>query len=736
MRRHASRRARLSAGAAHIRIGPSCALAASAALVVLSSPAVFADPSDTQLAPVVVTATRTAHSSNEVPASIDSISSTSVHQELEEVNLAEDLQSVPGVVARNRQDYAQDDQISIRGFGSRAQFGLVGIRLYIDGVPATLPDGQGASTAFNLDTADRIEVLRGPFSALYGNSSGGVVQIFTADGRKPGQLSLTTMGGSYGTYRASLQERGSSDALSYDLGVTHFSTDGYRAHSHARRDLANGKWSFTLSPTNQLDFLANFVGSPEARDPQGLTHVQFEANPRQAQASAIAFGTRKSLEQIQGGLRDEQSLGRDASLQLSAYFGNRLVKQYLSTPVAAQGSPTSSGGVVDLHVPYFGADARLSDHLNFMGTSLLLTGGFSYDREDERRRGWKSFIGSGATQVLGVQGALARNEADRVYNIDEYAQAEWTPVSQFTATVGLRHDAVHFVSTDHFITAGNPDDSGQTAFFATTPVAGLLFRATSQLNVYASYGEGFDTPTFDELAYKPDGSSGLNLGLLPARTSNAEFGAKWRLAPDIWVNAAVFGSMTRHEIVVDSATGGRSTYQNVARARRSGVEFESSVRVAPRLHWLLSYTYLDAVFRTPFQTCTVSSCPLVGGMPTGQVPVAAHNRLPAVPQNIGYTALRWGTSQGFRAGINGVFLSTTPTNTTNTAAAPGYALLGLDAGYVWTLPHWQIEGLVRADNMLNTHYVGAVIINDTNSQFYDPGAGRSAYAGITVSWMN
>src|SRR5688500_6187144 len=172
-----------------------------AALAVSSALAQDKPPEDA----VVVTATRRPQPSLEIPASIDRIYADEIRAGRPQLNLTQSLGRVPGVVVQNRQNYAQDLQISTRGFGARATFGVRGIRLIADGIPATMPDGQGQASTFALGSAERIEVLRGPFSALYGNAAGGVITVETEDApeRPTGEASLHA--GSYDTWKAGLK---------------------------------------------------------------------------------------------------------------------------------------------------------------------------------------------------------------------------------------------------------------------------------------------------------------------------------------------------------------------------------------------------------------------------------------------------------------------------------------------------------------------------------------------------
>jgi iron complex outermembrane receptor protein len=682
---------------------------------------------------VVVTATRTAQSAFDVPASVDAVGADEIGANKPGINLSEDLGAVPGVLARDRQDYAQDQQISIRGFGAYAPFGIVGVRLLVDGIPASFPDGQGQVSHFNLDSADRVEVLRGPFAALYGNASGGVIQLFTADGTARPQFDVEAVGGSYGTYRDSLNARGTVSHAGYNLDYTHFATDGERQHSGASRDSGNAKFSLAPLSGNSLTLLLNKVSTPEAQDVGGITPAQFEADPRQAALPSIQYNARKSLQQMQGGLVDEQLLGNGQSLRFMSYYGKRLVHQFQSIPASTEGKPTSPGGVVDLHTDYGGGDARWIDRGSLFGGPLTLVAGLGYDIEYQLRRGYQNFIGSD----LGVQGSLRRDEIDHIYDLDPYVQADWQPADRWTALLGVRHNAVRFRASDRFVAPGTVDDSGREGYYATTPVAGLMFKIAPDLRVYADLGQGFDTPTIDQLAYPPDASAGgLNLGLRPQRSTNGEFGIKWRMRPAVSANLAVFRSMTRDEIVVATSQGGRTTYQNAGRVRRQGAEAEMSAALGAHLHWTGAITYLDAVYRDPFQTCAATPCTIYSAASTGTVTVPAGHRLPGTAESQVYSALQWGDSArpGWNARLEGSYLSPVQVNDANTAAAPAYGLLGVNGGYVWELPHWRVQAFLRLDNLLDTQYVGAVVVDDSNQRYYEPGPGRSVYGGIDLRW--
>jgi iron complex outermembrane receptor protein len=672
---------------------------------------------------VVVTATRIAVDPYDVPAAISNVPADQLRNDALGINLADDIATVPGLLARNRNNYAQDQQISIRGIGANSAFGIRGVRVYQDGIPATGADGQGQVSQFNLDSASRVEILRGPFSALYGNSSGGVIQLFTADGTGPGQLRASAAHGSFDNFRAGLNALGTVGPLGYNLDFTHFGVQGFRDHSSAKNESFNGKLNYSLNESNRLALVANVVSRPDAQDPLGLTPAEFSADPRQTDAAAIRFNTRKSLQQQQGGLIYDLDINDVQSVRVLGYYGHRIVQQFLSIPSSTQASATSAGGVVDLNRQFGGADARWSWKGMLADRPMSWVAGLSYDRQNELRRGYNNFIGP----ALGVQGARRRDENNIVRDLDEYVQGTWDFAPLWSLMLGLRHSDVSFDSEDHFITAKNGDDSGRVTYGATSPVAGLVFKAQPWLHLYASYGQGFQTPLGSELAYRADGSAGLNLGLLPARSANTELGAKLRIDPELTAEVAAFQTLTRNEIVVNTNIGGRSTYQNSGRTRRSGAELSMDYRFAQDWRLQLAYTYVDALYSDAYLTCVAAPCAIPN------VTVPAGSRLPGVPKNDVYAVLRWGGELGWHASASGQYVTDVAVNDVNSVFAPSYAVFGVDGGYGMELRTFKVSAFVRINNMLNRRYVGSVIVDDGNSRYFEPAAGFNVLGGVTFT---
>ena len=662
---------------------------------------------------VVTSATRTARDAFELPVAIDSVDKSVIQEDRPQVNISESLNRVPGIAVLNRQNYAQDLQISSRGFGARSTFGVRGIRLIADGIPATSPDGQAQAASFNLGAAERIEVMRGPFSSLYGNASGGVIQLITADGPPEPTLGASVVGGSYGTYKAATQFGGQWGSFNYSLDASRFHSDGYRDHSTVTRDMQNVKFKLPLA-AGTLTLVANAFDQPETQDPLGLTRSQIVTNPRQADPVATQFNTRKSIRQNQLGLIYDLNLGR-GDLQVRTYGGDRQVTQYLSLSALAQAPATSAGGVVDLDRGYEGIGMRWTQRVIEGERPLTVTGGADYDRQAEHRRG---FLNNN-----GLVGTLKRDEDDTVHNTDTYAQAEWKFLPRWSATAGLRHSRVYFNSKDYFIRAGNGNDSGAASFNKTTPAAGIVFNVAPPLNVYANIGRGFETPSFAELAYRAGGVTGLNFALTPSTSLHRELGIKVKTG-SLRSNLSVFRIDTNDEIVVNNSAGGRTDYKNASQSRRKGVELSTEVDFGGGFEGYIGYTWLDAHFTLPFVTGTGAAA----------TTVATGSRIAGVPGYSLFSEIVWRhAASGFHAGLEVRMAGKIYVNDPNTAASDAYTIGSLRAGFEQRAKRWRVAEYVRIDNITDRQYVGSVIVADANSRFYEPAPGRNWLAGVNAS---
>lgn len=658
--------------------------------------------------PVVVTGTRTEQSSFDLPFSIDSLDSENIHDQQQHINLSESLVRVPGIVAQNRQNYAQDLQISSRGFGARATFGIRGIRLLADDIPATMPDGQGQAATFDLETARRIEVLRGPFSAIYGNAAGGVIQVFSEEGPATPTAETGLLAGSYGTKRASVKFGGQENSLNYLGSLARFDSAGYREHSAVTRDTAAARLRWSTDADTTVTLLVNALHQGDTQDPLGLTRTRMEENPRQAGAGAVQFNTRKSTAHAQAGLTLERRVSPDDRLTLIGYGGQRDVRQYLAF---AGDGPTQSGGVIDLDRGFAGFGVRWTHRAQRAEKPFTVTLGVDYDAMAERRRG---FVNNN-----GVAGSLKRDEDDRVFNFDQYAQIEWNLAPRWIVSAGLRHSRVVFDSKDHFITGpSNPDDSGNASYEKTNPMLGALYRWSDAVNLYANAGQGFETPTFSELAYRPDGNPGLNFALRPSVSRNAEAGIKAFVTPTTRVNAAVFRIRARDEIVAGPAPApGRNSFLNANLTARDGFEASVDSQLGHGVHAYLAYSYIDARF---VDYVNFSGASLAG------------KPIPGVPRTTFYGELKWQPRAGWVTALEVRRISAIPVNDDNTDAAEAYTLAHWRIGLEQKGGSWRLQQFLRVDNLFDKTHTGSVIVNASGGAYFEPAPRRYYTIGVNA----
>lgn len=602
--------------------------------------------------------------------------------------LARTLSRVPGLYAANRGNDAQDLQLSSRGYGARASFGVRGLRLVADGIPASTPDGQGQLGHWLIADAASLEVLRGPFSALYGSASGGVIALQsrwpTAD-RTQAALTL----GAFGLRQASVSlDRLPADgqALSLMAQATH--RDGWRAHSASDRRLAQARWQ--LRTAEQQLLVVAQVQSQPADDPLGLTAEQFAADPRQTAPQATAFNTRKTAEQQQLGLRWLRDVDAQTRVQLAGWWGHRAVDQWQAIPAAVQAAPTHPGGVIALRRRFGGVDARLHHSIN---DQQELTLGWAVETQRDARRGYLS--------NAGVTGALKRDETNRATSSEPYAQWRWTPTPDWELLAGLRASQLRFGSDDRFLSNG--DDSGARRFSGVQPVVGLAWRPAAGQVLRAALGRAAESPTLTELAYRAQGS-GFNDELRAQRSKQVEIG--WELREGIRRLAlTAFHAETRDEISVLQSSGGRTVFTNAAQTRRRGLEAVASLPLAR--DWALDLA------ATRLQTRVLG---------TGQP-------LPGVPAAFGSAELRW-QGDGLDAALGLQARARLPADDAGTASAAGGGLWGFNIGGPLA-PDWRWR--LRADNLLNRATAASVIVNEANRRFFEPAAPRGW--SVALSWQ-
>jgi iron complex outermembrane receptor protein len=618
---------------------------------------------------------------------------------------------MPGLTILNRQNYAQDLQVSIRGFGARSTFGIRGIRLLIDGIPATTPDGQGQGSSISLPSTERIEVLRGPLAQLYGNSSGGVIQAFTRDAPDEPEFDVQYYAGSYGMHRSDWQYAGKTGGVGLVADYSTFDTNGYRDNSTTVRKQFNGKLSMGPDEKTRVNLVFNQFDMPLARDPLGLNAAQLAANPQQAGTNSIGGNVRKIVLQNQVGSSLNHVINSSSEVSARAYYGTRDNLQF-----------QSGNTWVGLGRAYYGVGMQYSQQSKLGDMPLRWVTGYEFDRSREGRQ-------AGAA-ALGEKTTTTRDEINQAENSDLFLQATASLSEKFSLITGFRYSTVRFISSGNSLSNG--DGSGSTSYNAVSPVLGLTWHASDSLNLYANYGKGFESPTLAEVAYSSSGATAVpsfNQSINASYSQHYELGAKWIPAKNTRIDATLYQINTTDEIVVQSSSGGNSSFINAPSTSRTGAELSGSALLGSNVSTLLSASWIDATYSAAFSTPTNT--------------VAAGNKIPGIPQSFLFYELLWASQSmdaprqkpalGSRIGMEIVSAGRLYARDDNTASADGYTVWNLKASQSWRIARASLTAYARVDNVGDERYVGSVIVNQAGGAFYEPAPGRNYTLGLRLS---
>ena len=641
---------------------------------------------------VVVTATQSETPWLTTAASIDRVSVENTLPSMK-IDAGDALAGVAGIQADSRYNYAQDTRLVVRGFGSRAAFGVRGLQLNVDGIPLSMPDGQAQTSSIFLDSIDSLEVLRGPLATLYGNSGGGVVEWFS---RKPTETALE-WGGQFSendTQRYNVNAQWATNTNQLQILASDFQTDGPRRHNSAERQQQAIRWYHQWDEQNRFVIRYDNNDAPLLQDPSVLTPEDWREDPTQTVQRAVDFNTRKDIHHRQGSFSWFHERDNGEGL-LSLWQGDRDIEQFL--PFAGDGN-TSSGAVIDVSRQFEGAHARWRQR----GVNWSATVGAQLERQQDHRFGY--------VNNNGEKGDLRRNEFNWIENASAYLRFQWQLSEELSATGGVRYSDINYEVEDYFTELDNSDDSGSSDFSETTAAVSVTWQFLPTSATYLSIGQGFETPTLTELAYRNQGS-GLNRELGPSTNDQWEWGIKHQLPQDWRLHFAFFGIKSEDEILVDQSNDGRTTYRNASETSREGAELSINGALTQQLDLLLSYSYIDATF---------DNGPLQG------------NQLPGVAKSQGYLRLNWQPTEQWLVQLAGQYRNETPVNDANDTFAPSYTTWDIAVSRDWQWVKSELDVWARVDNITDKDYVSAVVVNQGSGRSFEPGIGRQASVGI--SW--
>ena len=674
----------------------SCAVLCCAPFIALFNPAASAQEADTDvLDEIVVSATRREASVRDVARSISRIDKQRIQVGTQQIGLDESLAGIPGLYMQNRYNFAQDLRISLRGFGARSSFGIRGIKVLVDGIPETLPDGQAGVDSIDIGSAQSIEVLRGPSSSLYGNASGGVIAITSELGATDPYIEGRIAGGEYGYRQLQFKSAGEWGASDYLFNVSRTELDGYRDHSSARGSVLNSRLGLPIGDSDRLIFSLNLTDQPEADDPGGINAAQAAAEPQSARDRNVQFDSGESLEQQRFGIvyeRDRPS----GSLTLRNYYAWREFANKL---------PFVGGGSVDLDRFFYGVGGQYT--FGTESDALKLTIGLDYDKQDDDRKRFDNNDG--------VLGAMVFDQNEQVESTGIYLQGVYDFNDDWSLHAGLRYDQIDYDVTDIYLVDG--DDSGSLEFEETSPSLALNYRTETGV-IFASYSFSFETPTTTELA-NPDASGGFNPALNPQTADNLEIGYKSSVG-DLYYELAVFTIDLEDELIPFelAAFPGRTFYANAGSSARDGIEAAVAWRFDNGWSVDASYTWSDFEFDDFVDDN--------GNDFSG-------NQLPGLPEHFGYLGFTYAGESGVSATLEGIFSGELVANNANTAEVDSYTVANFRLSHEIVSGPWLIRPYFGINNIFDESYNSNIRINAFGGRYFEPAPGRNFYAGFVVN---
>lgn len=689
----------------------SCMICVSFTLPFIAASALAAEESANatpRIEELTVMATRVEQSVGDVPMAVSVIEQKEIQRGRQQLGLDEALNRVPGLFSQNRYNFSQDLRLAIRGFGARANFGIRGIKIFSDGIPATMADGQSGVDDIDLGSIGRIEVARGPTSSLYGASSGGVINLFTEDGPEIPFLEAGVTVGAYDQQKYHVKTGGRSGKLNYLVGASRLTYDGYRDHSRVEASQLNSKFRYDIDAVSDLTVIFNLVDSPTADDAGGITSTQVDADPRQAQARNVSSNAGEELDQQKIGFIYRRDIADKYAVTVRNYYLWRDFSAFL--PIGTHIPFVADDGVVEFDRFFWGGGVQFSFSDELFGRSSQLIAGVDVDiQEDDRQR----YLNN-----AGVKGALSFDQLEKAKAFGVFVRQEISISEDVRLILGLRYDHVELSVNDRFL--ANADQSADLDFDEVSPMLGLVWAVTPSVSVYANYATSFETPTFTELA-SPARNLDVSLGgfnnVNAQQATSVEIGLRGGFLDDrLYVDVALFSMQVDDEITSVSNIGSRAFFEN-ADTDRSGLEAYAVVELAEGLSLSVAYTYSDFKFDS-FETN----------------PGFDGNSLPGLPDHQLFAEVEYNHPSGLYVVADVLYVDELPANNANTTASDSSTVANLRAGASLEFGQWRINPFLGINNLFAEDYIGNVRINGFGGRLFEPAPKRNLYGGVTLRY--
>lgn len=654
---------------------------------------------------IVVIGTRTEQRLGQIPLAVSVVNSDVIQRGRQQIALDESLSRIPGIFMQNRYN---DLRISIRGFGSRANFGVRGIKVFADGIPATLADGQSGTDDLDLGSTESVEVVRGPSAALYGTASGGVISVTTEEPTEEPFISSNLIFDEYGHKNYQLKTGGTSGKLGYLVNISHLDRTGFRDYTKRQQTLINSKFRFDIDPSSDLQLVANAVNSPESRSAGAITLAEALADPTQAQPRNVSSNAGGAFHAQRFGVVYNKRLDEQRDFSVRGYSAWKDLDGFLPFGTHIPFAPDDGGLALDRI--FFGGGFRFTQQGEIGDLPNMLTVGVDMDiQKDHRER----FINN-----AGVRGNLTLEQEEEAEAFGIYFRNETNLTDTLSLSIGGRYDKIDLSIEDLYL--ANADQSGSLSFSEFNPSAGLLWNATDNMNLYVNYATAFETPTFTELG-NPAQSLNVNLGgfanVDAQRADSIEIGAKGsNAAGNLYYDLALYAMDVDDEIVNVVSIANRAFFENASTDRR-GLEAQLQADITDNFKVTLSYTYSDLTFDS------FDSQPAAVGQP-----------LPGIPEHQLFTELAYDLSDRAYIVWDAINVGEFTANNAGTQRVDSYLISNLRVGseYEFNGGQQTVSPFLGINNLFDEEYFSNVRVNAFGGRAYEPAPGRHVYGGVNI----
>lgn len=659
-----------------------------------------------ELEEIIIEATRLSRPLDRVPAAVSVVSQDEIQLGRQQLGLDEALSRVPGLFMQNRYNFARDLRISIRGFGARAAFGIRGIKILVDGIPETLPDGTGQVDSIDLGAIRQIEVIRGPSSSLYGNASGGVISITSEDGPEIPFANARLTVGAYDFQKLQVKAGGQTDRMNYFVSLSDSKIDGYRAHSQAENTQLSGRFNFDLAGNSNFLAVVNVTDQPISNDPGGINAAQAAADPSSARDRNVTYDTGETLDQTRVGFVYSTPIGGQGALAARSYFVWRDFQNKLPQ------FPNADS--VDLE-RFFAGGGITYTHSGVVGTmpNRFIVGFDIDDQDDDRRR----FVND-----QGTIGALLFDQNESFTAQGVFLQDELSLNDTLQFTFGLRYDEVEYSVEDRFLSDG--DDSGTRKMNDVSPMLGILYSVSPDLSLYGTVSTAFETPSTTDFA-NPSGGGGFNPALDPQSATNYEVGLRGAIGDRHSYELAIFDIKVDDELVPFDIDG-RNFFQNAGRSSRTGVELAIVSNPTDRIRASLTYSYGDYEF-DDFRVISVDA----GGTPS-VVDDFAGNTIPGTVEHLLFGEISYTHPSGWFGVLDLLYVGEQFADNANAVKVGSYTIVNLRLGFERAVGSTIVSPFFGINNLFDESYNTDIRINAFGARYFEPAPERNAYAGVSV----